>query len=284
MLDGETLQSEFECEFEGEYEGEFEGEYEDEYEAEEFLGNVFKGVGGALGLFEGEGESEYESEYESEAFLKKLRGFARKLTPILKQIAPKAAQFVGTAIGGPGVGSTLGNVASSLTREGEFEYEFEGEYEFEFEGEYEDEYEAEVRPEAFAEALAAMAAQTPSEGEAEAYSGAFTARIIPVKSPAIRRNVPHIMKGSRVLTKTLRSNPKTRVLVPMVPTIVARTSKQLAKQAAAGKPVNRKTTAKVMAQETKKALSKPMTCAKTIMRANKTARTAVKPAPARTRV
>jgi hypothetical protein len=45
---------------------EFEFEYEGEYEGDPFIGNLLKGLGGALGLGEGEYEYEYEDEFESE--------------------------------------------------------------------------------------------------------------------------------------------------------------------------------------------------------------------------
>lgn len=266
MLDGETMQHEFEDEFESEY------EYEDEYEGEEFLGDVLKGVGGALGLFEGEGEYEYEYEDESEAFFKKLRGLAKKVAPILKKVAPIAARAVGTAIGGPGVGQALGSIAGQL---GEFEDEYE------FEGEFEDEYEAMPQPEALAEALAAIASQVQSEAEAEAYTGAFTARIIPVRSASMARISPKVVKGAATLTRTLRKHPATRPLVKTVPTIVARTGQKLAKQAAQGRPVTPTTAAKVMAGETKKVLGNPMTCAKAMVRSTEAAKKVAKAAPAK---
>jgi hypothetical protein len=52
MLDGETMQHEFDREFESEFEGEVNYEYEDEYEGEDFLGGLSKGIGGvSAGLF-----------------------------------------------------------------------------------------------------------------------------------------------------------------------------------------------------------------------------------------
>jgi hypothetical protein len=102
MLDGETMQHEFESEYEG----------------EEFLSNLLKGAGSALGLFEG--EREYEDEYENEAFFKKIRGLAN-IAPVLKKVAPLAARAVGTAIGGPAARAALGGIAGQLARESEYE-------------------------------------------------------------------------------------------------------------------------------------------------------------------
>ncbi len=279
MLDGETMQHELEREFENEFEGEGNYEYESEYEGEEFFGSLMQGSGGVLGGM-GEGEYEYENEYESEAFFKKIRGFARKLAPILKQVAPIAARAVGTAIGGPGVGQAVGAIAGQLARESEYEYESE----YEFEGEFESEYESESapQPEALAEALAAMASQVQSEAEAEAYTGAFTARIIPIKSHSMRQISPKLVKGAATLTRTLRKSPATRPLVKTVPTIVARASNTLARQAAQGKPIAPQTAARVMAAETRKVLGNPMTCAKTLMRSSGAASKVNKPLPAKT--
>jgi hypothetical protein len=283
MLDGETMQREFESEFATEFESAYEGEYESEYEGEEFLGSALKGVGSSLGLFEGEGE--YEDEYESEAFFKKIRGLAKRLTPMLKKVAPIAVRAVGTAIGGPGVGNTLGNIAGQLAREGELEYEFEDEFESEYdyqsEFEGESEYEAMPQPEALAEALAMMASQVQSEAEAEAYTGAFTARIIPIKSASMRRIYPRLIRGTAALTHTLRKSPSTRPLVKAVPTIAARAGQKLARQAAQGKPITPTTAARVMAGETKKVLGNPTTAAKTLVRSTQAARKVTKPVSAR---
>ena len=210
-----------------------------------------------------------------------MRGIASKLAPVLKKIAPIAARAVGTAIGGPGVGQALGSIAGQFAREWEFEYEFESEYELT--GEFESEYESEgmPQPEALAEALAAMASQVQSEAEAEAYTGAFTARIIPIKSASMARISPKLVKGAATLTSTLRKHPSTRPLIKAVPTIIARTSNTLARQAAQGKAVTPTMAARVMAGETKKVLGNPMTCAKAMVRSTQAAKKVNKPAPAK---
>lgn len=50
-----------------EFELEYEASYEGEYEGDPFIGNLLKGLGGALGLGEGEASYEYEYEYEYES-------------------------------------------------------------------------------------------------------------------------------------------------------------------------------------------------------------------------
>lgn len=280
MLDGESMLQEFESEFEGEFENEYEFEGEGEYESEEFLGGILKGVGSMLGLGEGEGEYEYEGEYEGEEFLgglgKRLRGLASKLKPIAQRVAPIAARAVGTAISGnPKIGQTLGNLATQIVREGEFESGVANEFEGEFE------YEAMPQPEALAEALATMASQVQSEAEAEAYTGAMIARIIPIKSASMRQTYPRLVKGTAALTRTLRSSPTTRPLVKTLPTIAMKTRKTLEQHAAQGKPITPNTAAKVMAAHTAKVIGNPTECAKAMMRSSRSAQKVAKPMPAR---
>jgi hypothetical protein len=69
-----------------------------------------------------------------------------------------------------------------------------------------------------------------------------------------------------------------------VPTIARRTAAVLSRRAAAGQPVTRRTAARVMANQTRRVLGNPRTCAAAIqrnVRATRTAqRTAATPAPA----
>jgi hypothetical protein len=246
MLYGKTKQHEFDSEFESEFE--CEGNYEcEEDEIEQFFGGPIQGISSLLrGV--GEGENDNQNKYDSEAFCTKIRGLARQLAPMLKQIAPIAAKVVGVTI--------AGKLASDS------EYEFEGEFESEYE------CEAAPQPEALAEALAAMASHVESSAEAETYTGALTARIIPITSHSMRQISPKLIKGAAALTRILRQSPATRPLVKTVPTIVARTSNILAQRAAQEKAITPETAARVMAAETRKVLGNPMTCAKTLMRSS----------------
>ena len=255
MLGRKTKKHEFESEFESEFEG--EGNYEcEEDDIEEFFGEPIQGISSLLrGV--GESENENQNEHDSKAFCTKIRGLARQLAPMLKQIAPIAAKVVGVAIAGKLVSDS--------------EYEFEGELESEYE------YEAAPQPEALAEALAAMASHVESSAEAEAYTGALTALIIPIKSHSMRQISPKLVKGAAALTRILRQSPATRPLVKTVPTIVARTSNILAQPAAQGKAIASQTVARVMAAETYKVLGNPMTCAKTLMRSSGAASKVTKP-------
>jgi hypothetical protein len=260
-----------------EFEGEDELEFEGEFEGEQFLGGLTQMLGLGEGELEGEWEAEGEWEFETdgEEFLnfrkiaRGIGGFIRKAAPVLRQVAKVAAPMVGTAVGGP-LGGMLGKAASSLL-EGEYEDEFEQAYaqEFEYEGEFEleDEYEGEFELETpanpAAELMAAVAAQAQTEAEAEAMAGAATLLAIsPSDRAELRRVLPHMVRGTAILTRILRSRRGTRPAVRIVPTIVRRTSTTLTRQAAAGQPVTKKTAARVMANQTRKVLTSPRTCAK----------------------
>jgi hypothetical protein len=308
---------ELEEELEGELEYELEGEYEEELEGEEFLGTIARGIGGLLGG-QGEYEEEYESEEEAEEFFRRIAGLVRRAAPVLRRVARVAAPIVGTAVGGP-LGGILGRVATSALGEGEYEFEgeFEGEYEGELEeeyegeeegeeflgtiargiggllggqGEYEEEYEGEEeaapvsQTEAMGELMAAVASQARTEAEAEAMAGAATLAVIsPRDRAALRRILPHLVRGSAILTRILRRRRITRPAVRAVPTIVRRTSRTLVRRAAAGQPVTRRAAARVMATQTRRVLSSPRTCTRAIVRNQRATRVAARPRPAAAR-
>jgi hypothetical protein len=288
---------EFEAEFEGEgeyeLESEFEGEMEGEYEGEEFLGTLARGAASLLGgmgqgeeEYEWELEGEYEGEYESEEFFRRIGALVRRAAPILRNVARVAAPIVGTAVGGP-LGGMLGRAVSGALREeeweleGEFEYEEEGEFEFEEEGEFEEEAEALTPTQAVAHRMADVAARAQTEAEAEAMIGASTTTVISPRDRATLATVlPHMVRGTAVLTRILRRRPATRPFVRTVPTITQRTARTLTRRAAAGQPVTRRTAARVMATQTRRVLGNPRTCQRALQR-NVRAAAAVRRVPAR---
>ena len=257
--------------------------------------------------YESDGEWEYDGEYEdddSELFFKRigkrLRNTIKKVVHAGKKIAPIAARVVASAVGGPRAGSLAGRVVKGLTREYEDEFELDGEFEDEFEldGEFEDEYEYEDEYELdgefeseyeldgefeydsnseaeamVADILADAASRAANEAEAEAYAGAATATALKPKSASMQKVTPYVVKGAAKLTKTLRKSSSTRPLVKMVPTIARLTNKTLGKQAVKGKKITRPLAAKVMATHTKKVLSNPKTCAKTLVKASRKLKT-----------
>jgi hypothetical protein len=233
---------------------------------------------------------ELEAEFEGgEQFFGKIaRGigsFVRRAAPILRQVARVAAPIVGTAIGGP-AGAILGRVAASALGEYELESEFESEFEHleganEFEMEFENhEYEHPeaahevaheiahhemTHHEALAEMMAEAAAHEHHEGEAEAMAGASVMTVIsPSDRRALRRILPHLVRGTAILTRILRRRRITRPAVRAVPTIVRRTVKDLKRQAAAGKPITRKAAGKAAAAQVRKVLGSPRACAAAI--------------------
>lgn len=253
--EGEIHEIQEQHEFEGE--GEFEGEFE---AGEQFFGKAFRSIG----------------------------NFVKRNAGILKSIAKVAAPMVGTAIGGP-FGAVLGKLATSALGEGEFEQEFETHelhelHEFEGEGEFEFEAESEIHEsshevaheiashevtqhEALAEMMAEAAAHEQHEGEAEAMAGASTVTVIsPADRRALRKILPHLVRGSAILTRILRRRRATRPAVRAVPTIVRRTVKSLKRHAAAGRPITRRLAGRAAASQVRQVLGNPKVCTAAIAR------------------
>ena len=216
--------------------------------------------------------------------------FVRRAAPILRSIARVAAPMVGTAIGGP-FGAILGRVASQALGEEELEHpELAHEYEAEFEHpelahefehpelahEYEQHEAAHevaheiahhelTHHEALAEVMAEAASHEQHEGEAEAMAGASVVTVIsPRDRRALRRILPHMVRGVAILTRILRRRRVTRPAVRAVPTIVRRSVQRLKRQAAAGQPITRRAAARATVTEMRRVLSSPSACAAAI--------------------
>jgi hypothetical protein len=249
---------------------EFELESAHEYEADQFFGRIARGIG----------------------------RFAQRAAPFLKNVARIAAPMVGTAIGGP-FGAILGRVASQALGEEEFEqqgeqhefeqhefeqheleqHEFEqheGSHEFEFESEFEHHESAQEvaqeiahhevsHHEALAEVMAEAASHEQSEAQAEAMMGAAVATVLsPRDRRALRRLLPHLVRGAAVLTRVLRRRRITRPAVRAVPTIMRRTVATLKRQAAAGQPITRRVAGRAAATQVRRVLGNPSACAAAI--------------------
>jgi len=169
-------------------------------------------------------------------------------------------------VGGP-LGGIIARAAASQL-EGEGEYEIEGEYEGEIEGEWEDEAAAPMtQAQALAEYMAAVASTAQTEAEAEAMVGAATVISLSSRDRAALRNVlPHLVRGTAVLTRILRRRRSTRSAVRVVPTIVSRTARTLARRASSGQPVTRRAAARVMARQTRNVLGRPGSTVNAIQR------------------
>jgi hypothetical protein len=298
-------ESELELELEQalhEAESEGEGELELEGEGEGFLGAIGNVLGGLLGESELEGEGEFELEGEGEfelegegefelengeQFFGGIKRLIKRAAPMLKRVARFAVPMVAKAIGGP-FGGIVGNVAGQLLKEGELEFELEGEGEFEFEHEAAHEVAHEIAEheltehEALAELMAAHASQEAHEGEAEAMAGAAATTVIsPADRRALRMVLPHMVRGTAILTRILRRNRLTRPAVRAVPTIVRRSVNTLRRQAAAGRPITRKAAARATAMQVRRVLGNPTACAAAIARNVRTARAVARPRRAR---
>jgi hypothetical protein len=264
-----------EFEFEEEFEDELSQEFEDELEGEDYLGSVTREVGGALGLGEGEwedeleldGEFEFEAYPESEEFFRRVGRFVRRHAGTFRNIARIAAPIVGTAVGGP-LGGMIGRVASQALREDEFEYEAEAEYGPSAEAETEEEASAPLSSrDALAELMASVASQAQTEAEAEAMAGAAAiASLSAADAAALRRVLPHMVRGMGVLTRVLRRQPSTRPAVRAIPSIMRRTARTLRRRSAAGQPVTRRTAARAMATQTRRVLGSPRACTVALQR------------------
>jgi hypothetical protein len=273
----------------GEQENEDEFEMEDEFEDElELEDEATEGEGwlGALGniagslLGEQELEDEFETEDETEQFFGSIGKFLKKAAPMLKKVAKVAAPLVGGAILGP-AGAKLGSALGGAL-EGELEDEFEDEQENEQEMVHEIAAHELTHNEAVAEMLAESASQERHEGEAEAMAGAATVTVIsPRDRRALRRILPHLVRGSAILTRILRRRRATRPMVRAVPTIVRRTVKDLKRQAAKGKRITRKTAARTAAKHVKRVLSSPKACTAAISRNLKVSKSYKRPGSVR---
>jgi hypothetical protein len=250
-----------------------------------------------------------EASFEGEQFFKKFRGLARGIgrfvktaAPLLRQVAKVAAPMVATAVGGP-FGNIIGQVASKALGEEETlgEYEFETAFTNEaalpesqheiYEGAAQEvlpelganEYEqpeagaSAAMHEVLAEVLAESAAGAQHEYEAEAMAGAAAVTVLTAADrAALRRILPHLLRGVAVLTQILRRRRMTRPAVRTVPTIFRTTVRDLRRRAAAGQPITRRTAGLAMANATRRVLANPRICggailgnARTAMRANR---------------
>jgi hypothetical protein len=269
-LEDESSLGELEDESASYGEEELEDEFEEEIgEGEGWLGALGNIAGSLLGEEEFEGEEELEDE-AGEQF--SFGGFLKKALPVLKQVAKVAAPIVGGAILGP-AGAALGKGAASALGE----QELEGEGEDEFEGEQELAHEIASHPlthnEALAEVMADAACREAQEGEAEALAGAAAVTVIsPRDRRALRRVLPHLVRGTAILTRILRRRRRSRIGVKAVPTIMRGTVKSLKRQARKGLPITKRRVARTTARQINRVLGRRKPCVAAIARNSKVAR------------
>ena len=229
--------------------------------------------------FENEWEGEFESEAETEEFFRRIAGLARRAvqSPALRRIGLSAARTalrglgdVGGAIGGAispqgaALGRRLGGLADNRLRGMLPQREYEFEFEEEFEGEFEEEYEVNpirrAYPDVLMEHLGHAAAEAESEAEAEAFIGALVplaARVLPRAAGSLMRAAPGLVRGLAGATRTLRSNPSTRPLVRVLPTVMRRTAAAVARQSAQGRPPTPQQAVRMLARQTAQVVGNP---------------------------
>src|SRR5205814_8162108 len=121
--------------------------------------------------------------------------------------------------------------------------------------------------EIMAEMMAEVAAGAHAEAEAEAMIGAAAVTALsPRDRAALRRLLPHLIRGVAVLTRILRRRRSTPPAVRTIPTIFRTTVTALRRRAAAGRPVNRRVAGQIMGLATRRVLSNPRLCGAVIVR------------------
>ncbi|MCY7277501.1 MAG: hypothetical protein LH702_28140 [Phormidesmis sp. CAN_BIN44] len=197
---------------------------------------------------------------------------AKVLAPFAKQLAPMLASKLATMIPGAGViaGPLAGQLVGQLVKEGEMEAE---QMEMEFFGNNEMEAEvsnSEIAHEAaLTEFLAAQAAESTMEGEAEAAIAAALPITISIMGGkrALRPVMPAMTQATGQLTKMLRQQgPAGKQLLRTMPTIQRVAAATLKAAARSGQPINSATAVKAMAAATNQVLSNPQTVQKAIVR------------------
>jgi hypothetical protein len=86
---------------------------------------------------------------------------------------------------------------------------------------------------------------------------------------SVAKVAPKLIKGVNAAAKTLRTNPATRPLVQALPQVVRRTTAELARQVAQGKPITAQGAARTLAKQTAQVLGNPKSAVQTLQRAKK---------------
>jgi hypothetical protein len=101
--------------------------------------------------------------------------------------------------------------------------------------------------------------------------------ISPADRRALRRILPHMVRGTAILTRILRRRRVTRPVVRVVPTVMRRAVKDLKRQAAKGVRITRKRAARAVAKQVRRVLGSPRACAAAMTRNVKVTRAYKRP-------
>ncbi|NJM45843.1 MAG: hypothetical protein HC860_06420 [Alkalinema sp. RU_4_3] len=213
---------------------------------------------------------------EGEFFFKRMRKGLGSLTKVAVPLARKLAPNVARSLVGmiPGVGAVAspwaGKLTGALLQEAEMEV---AQMEANLFGTNEAEAEvanAEVAYEAaLTEFLAAQAAESSNEAEAEAAIAATLPITITIMGGkrALRSVMPTMTQATGRLAKVLsQQGPVGKQLLRTIPTIQRRTIASLKAAARQGQPINSATAVKAMATATNRVLSNPQAVQKAVVR------------------
>jgi len=214
-------------------------------------------------------ESELEGDLESEQFFGALGSLARSgagaLTapgsPQNRAALALARQAINQGLpalrrwGGGQAASLLGG---QLPRGG-----------YEWESQFEISPIRKIYPDAMMEHLGHAAAEAEGEVEAESLAGAMiplAARVIPQAAPVLARAMPGLVSGISGVVRRLHSDPLTRPLVRVIPTIVRRTAASIAQRNSRGVAVTPQDALRILARQTVRVLGNPQRSAQAFRR------------------
>jgi hypothetical protein len=220
-----------------------------------------------MSLYEHEYEHEYEFESaQPEAFYESVVTAARSGTRH-KQLALAAMQAARAAL-------IEGRKACAADAECEDEFTAEGEWESPAYFHQTFSMHEAVPAAMLMEHLGHGAAEAESDGEAFAFLApllpmamkalpligkglGLAAKTLPKVASTVMKVAPKVMKGVQGAAKALRANPVTKPLVQALPNVVRKTTADIARQVAAGKPITAQTAVRTFARNTANVLSDP---------------------------
>jgi hypothetical protein len=216
----------------------------------------------------------HEYEGEAEAFFESVAEAARNGSrhQALARLAMRAARAALTEGAGEG--------------EGEWEYQADNEWEASPAAFHQSYMAGEAAPAAtLMEHLGHAAAEAESNGESFAFLapllplalkalplaakgiGGIASKLLPKAASMVTKVAPKLLKGVQGVAKTLRANPATKPLVQAIPKVVQRTTADLARQVASGRPITQKTAVRALARQTAQVLGNPQAVLQTVQRA-----------------
>lgn len=124
-----------------------------------------------------------------------------------------------------------------------------------------------AHPEMAAELLASAAAEAVGEAEAARYARAAMTLVLSRRDrAALSRLRRELTAGAALITRLLRRHPRGRVAVRALPLIARQATGILARHAARGSPLSRRTVGRALASSFQRVLTNPTLCGRAILR------------------